>query len=74
MTQDGVSESIDFLYDAGIYLPIVKDKFEIYIPLIYAERIQSQLDYQGISFLQRIRFTLRFDELNPFKIIREIKP
>ncbi|MCB9189435.1 MAG: M1 family metallopeptidase [Flavobacteriales bacterium] len=74
VTQNGISESVDFLYDAGIYLPIVRDKFEVYIPLIYSDRIQSQLDYQGVNFLQRIRFTLRFDELNPFKIIREIKP
>jgi hypothetical protein len=74
VTQQGVSESVDFLYDAGIYIPISKDRFEIYIPLMYSDRIQSQLDYQGITFLQRIRFTLRFDDLNPFKIIREIQP
>lgn len=74
VTQNGISESVDFLYDAGVYLPIFKDRFEIYIPLIFSEKIKSQLDYQGVNFLQRIRFTLRFDELNPFKIIREIKP
>lgn len=74
VTQDGVSQTVDFLYDAGIYLPISKDRFEIYIPLVYADKIQSQIDYQGITFLQRIRFTLRFDDLNPFKIVRDIKP
>ncbi|CAG5084521.1 M1 family metallopeptidase [Parvicella tangerina] len=74
VSQQGVTESIDFLYDAGIYFPIVKDRFEVYVPLLFSEKIKSQLDYQGVNFLQRIRFTLRFDELNPFKIIREIKP
>ncbi len=74
ISQDGVSQSVDVLYDLGIYFPIVKDRFEIYVPLLYSDRIQRQLDYQNVNFLQRIRFTLRFDELNPFKIIREIKP
>lgn len=74
VNQNGVSQEVDFLYDAGIYIPISKDRFEIYIPLVYANTIKSQIDYQGVTFLQRIRFTLSFDDLNPFKIVREIKP
>lgn len=74
VSQNGVSQKVDFLYDAGIYIPISKDRFEIYIPLVYGDNIKNQIDYQGVTFLQRIRFTLSFDDLNPFKIVREIKP
>lgn len=69
-----IQKQIKFQYDGGVYLPIFKDRFEIYIPLFYCEDIKNQIDYQQVSFLQRIRFTLTFDELNPFKIVREIKP
>lgn len=74
VSQAGITETVDVLYDAGIYIPIVKNKFEVYIPLLYSDRIQSQIDYQEVGFLQRIRFTLSFDDLNPFKLVKEIKP
>lgn len=69
-----ISKEVRAQYDLGIYLPIYKDRFEIYVPLLFSQDIKDQINYQGISFLQRIRFTLSFDELNPFKIVREIKP
>jgi hypothetical protein len=68
------SEEIGFLYDAGIYIHLPKDIFEIYIPLVYSKDITSELDYNNIDFLQRIRFMININQLNPFKMLREIKP
>lgn len=69
-----VSKTVKVQYDAGVYVPIVKNKFEIYLPLLYSQDIKDQITYHNVTFLQTIRFTLTFDELNPFKIVREIKP
>lgn len=69
-----VSDEIGFLYDAGIYIYFPKNIFEVYIPLVYSDDIKSELSYNNINFLQRIRFLININEMNPFKIIREIKP
>ena len=68
------SEEIGFLYDAGIYIHLPKDIFEIYIPLVYSKDITSELEYNNINFLQRIRFMININQLNPFKMLREINP
>ncbi len=68
------SDQVRFQYDGGFYIPIRKDIFEIYIPLFYSEDIKSTLDYHGVTFMQRIRFVLNFNELNPFKMVKNIKP
>jgi hypothetical protein len=69
-----VTDEVRVQYDGGIYIPIRKDIFEIYIPLLYSADIKSALDYSNVSFMQRIRFVLNFNELNPFKIVKNIKP
>ena len=69
-----VKEEVRLQYDGGIYIPVRKDIFEIYIPLFYSEDIKSALTYADVSFMQRIRFVLNFNELNPFKIVKNIKP
>jgi len=74
ISNSGVSNEVGFQYDGGIYIPIRKDIFEIYIPLFYSEDIKATLDSWDVSFMQRIRFVLNFNELNPFKIVKNIKP
>ena len=49
-----------------------KDIFEIYIPLFYSDDIKSTIDYYGVNFMQRIRFVLNLNELNPFKMVKNI--
>lgn len=68
------TEEVRVQYAGGIYIPIRKDIFEIYIPLFYSEDILASLNYANVSFMQRIRFVLNFSELNPFKMIKNIKP
>ena len=62
------------LYDAGIYIHLPKDIFEIYIPIVYANDIKAELNYNDINFWQRIRFMININQLNPFKMLREVKP
>lgn len=69
-----VTKKIGLLYDAGIYIHLPKDIFEIYIPLAYANDIKTELNYNDINFWQRIRFMININQLNPFKMLREVKP
>ncbi len=61
-------------YEAGAYITIIKNILEIYAPLAYSENIKSSLEYQGLDFWQRMRFTLHLNELNPFKLKKSMAP
>ena len=63
-----------FLFDAGLHLALRKDLIDIYIPLFMHTDLKSEMEYQDISFWQRIRFTLNLKVLNPFKILKQIEP
>ena len=76
ITNGNVSEKTGVLYDAGIYIHLPKDIFEIYIPLVFSSEIMKELEYSQpeIDFWQRIRFMININQLNPFKMLREVKP
>ena len=63
-----------FLFDSGLHLALRKDLVDIYIPLFMHTDLKSEMEYQDISFWQRIRFTLNLKVLNPFKILKQIEP
>ncbi|HAE29603.1 MAG TPA: hypothetical protein DCF89_00705 [Flavobacteriales bacterium] len=63
-----------YLFDAGLQLSIKKDLFDIYIPIFMHSDLKSEMEFQDISVLQRIRFTLNLKVLNPFKMIKQIEP
>jgi hypothetical protein len=65
---------IRFLFDTGLHLALKKDLIDIYIPLFMHDDLESEMEFQGITFLQRIRFTLNLKVLNPFKILKQIEP
>lgn len=58
------------LYDAGVYLSLRKNIFEIYFPLIWSKDMENYKSVNGISYAETIRFTLNLDLINPFKIMR----
>lgn len=72
--QGVITNKIGNNYDLGIYIPLKKDIFEIYIPLLFSDRIQQEIDYNGYNFGQRITFMIQFNSMNPFKIVQSVKP
>ena len=58
----------DFLYDAGIYVPLIKKFCTIYFPVIYSNNIKTEYDINGVEFSERIRFTLNLDLLDLMKL------
>lgn len=73
-TDGSFTEKTGFVYDFGVYLPISKDIFEIYIPMSYSSDINSEIEYNNLNFWQRIRFVLNINHMNPFKLMKDIKP
>lgn len=72
--QGVISNKIGSNFDFGLFIPLRKDVIELYVPLLFSENIQKEIDYNGTTFLQRITFIINFSSMNPFKIISELKP
>ncbi len=62
---------IRFMYDAGVSLSLFGDRFEIHVPLFFSSNIKDDLEYNDISFLERIRFTFHLPSMNPLKMARK---
>jgi hypothetical protein len=60
----------DFAAEAGVCIPIVRNIFEFYIPLIYTQNLKDAFGDQ--SFEKRIRFVLNVKLVNPVRAIRRI--
>ena len=64
--------STDFLYDAGIYFPLINNFFSVYMPLNYFTSIENYLNLNNIYFAERIRFTISINSLNVVKLREKI--
>lgn len=73
MTANDARLNQSILYDAGIDLSIVKNICEIYFPVILCDDFKKTFDTNGIKYVERIRFTLNINLLNPFNFIKNFK-
>lgn len=64
--------STDFIYDAGIYFPLINNFFSVYMPLTYSTSIENYLNINNIDFAERIRFILSINSLNVVKLRENI--
>lgn len=60
------------LYEGGVILSIINSKFEVYIPLLTDEITNNYYALNSITFSEKIRFTLRLDLADPFKLLKEL--
>lgn len=68
----GYSSAETPLYDAGLYVTIAPNIFEVYFPVFFSQEIQDEHEINGRNFAQTIRFKLMFNQLNPFNLARDI--
>ena len=66
---DGIVNQ-NFLFDAGLNLSIIRNVFEIYFPLAMSKDIQNYVTANNIKYLETVRFTLNFNIMNPFGLIK----
>ena len=57
-------------FSAGVSLPIKRDVFQIFLPLVYSSNIQNSLDRRDIKIGESIMFELNLDMMNPFSLLK----
>ncbi len=57
------------LMDAGISLSVVKNIWEVYIPLVYSNDIKKTLELNNYKFIHTIRFTFNLHYIKPKEIL-----
>jgi hypothetical protein len=63
----------DFIpWEAGIELRIIPDIFVVYFPVFISNMIKSTYGFDSKTYTEKIRFTLNFSKLIPFKYTNEI--
>lgn len=62
------------MWNMGLSVPVVPNVFEIYFPLLSSSDIKDNLELSTKNYWQRISFTLNFNNINPLKLARGIKP
>lgn len=74
-SDSGQGQISDLLYTSGVYVWLVKDAVEVYFPVpvsvFTAEKIQNEIAINNTKYWQLIRFMINFNEINPFKLLRE---
>jgi hypothetical protein len=60
------------LFDGGVKIQVVRDIFEIYMPLFMSKDLKEYSDYATDTWIQNVRFTLNLNKLNPFDLVRKI--
>lgn len=66
--------SLGFLFNAGVYIWLVPNAVEIYFPMVWTNEIQAEIDVRNLNYPELIRFVVNFNEINPFNLIKRVKP
>ncbi len=69
---DGINTQ-KVLYDAGVYISVLKNVFEIYLPLLISKDFQDYKTANDLKYPETIRFTLNLNMVNPFDLTRNFK-
>jgi hypothetical protein len=70
MALDG---EFNYIGTAGIGLPIVRNIFEIYLPLVHMDENGVKSLTDGVYFRDLIGFQLNLDLANPFNLVKKIQ-
>ena len=68
----GISDSERFMFDAGVYLAIIPDLIEVYLPLAYSESISKNLKANSLVWSDLIRFQIGLEKLDLFEKFKRL--
>lgn len=75
IANDGTrNEKGELLYEAGIGLPLWKDMIEVWMPLVWSSNISDELEFRDVPVVERIRFVLALEKMDPTRIVRNLRP
>ncbi len=61
-----------FIYEAGLEFQLIKNTFEIFVPLLISKDLKRVSELNGQKWSDRIRFVLNLNSLNPFNYKKTI--
>ncbi len=61
----------NFAWEGGVKLSFLNNSVEIYLPVLMSEGLENVNDDMTNKYLERIRFTLKLHNINPFKILEQ---
>ena len=70
VTQEGRMEEVRSYWEVGIGLRFIRDIAEVWIPLAASQDITDQLEFNNFDFLERIRFVVALEKLDPTTALR----
>jgi hypothetical protein len=68
---DGIRND-QVLYDAGVYISLRKNIFEVYFPVLLCNDFKAYKTANDLTYPETIRFTLNINLLNPFNLARNL--
>ncbi len=68
-SEDALQEEM-FLYNGGLCVTLIKNVFEIYLPILLSADLKNYAEQQQTKYIESVRFVLNLNLLNPFNLIR----
>lgn len=68
----GISDTEAFIYDAGVYIALLPEVVEVYLPLFYSSSIQKEVAANKLKWHDLIRFQIALDKLNLFEKVKRV--
>jgi hypothetical protein len=62
-----------YVITGGLALPVIRNIFEVYIPLIHGDRVGFESLHEKELFRDLITFQLNIDMANPFNLIKKLQ-
>ncbi len=70
--KDAFPGSQAVMYDAGVMLSSIHNVLELYVPIFRSSDIRDVHELNNIPFADLVRFQIRIEEMNPFKLLSTI--
>lgn len=63
----------EFLWNAGVTVPLIRNIFQIYVPVLYSNQIKNEFKARDLKFGDTIMFELNLNLANPFEILKNLE-
>lgn len=70
VTAEGRQEEVRSYWEVGLGLRIIRDALVVWVPLAASQDITDQLEFNNFDFLERVRFTIALEKLDPTTALR----
>jgi len=61
------------IWNAGVSVPLIRNIFQIYVPVIYSSQIKDEFKARDLNFGETIMFELNLNMANPFEILKRLE-